>query len=170
MPSASQSPKPIWLRLVFGQNPKRTALRVLLLAVTSGVLFGFVLVPVKVTGKSMEPTCYDGQVGLINRFAYSWKQPQRGDVVAIRIEDQKPVLLKRIIGMPGERIAFHTGVVSINGKRLEEPYLRSLGAWEWPEEALDDKTFFVTGDNRVISQQFRVKREQIIGKLCWSYH
>ena len=161
----------IWcLRLLFGRKPKWTLVRVLLLIITSVVLFGFILVPVKITGRSMEPTCYDGQVSLVNMFAYIWKEPQRGDVVAINIDDKRQVLLKRVIGMPGEKIAFHTGIVFINGKRLEEPYLSSAGAWEWPEETLGDKTYFVTGDNRLISQQFRVERRQIVGKLFQLTH
>jgi len=118
----------------------------------------------------MEPTCYDGQVSLVNMFAYTWKEPQRGDVVAIKIDDKKQVILKRVIGMPGEKIAFHTGVVFINGKRLEEPYLTSAGAWEWPEETLGNNMYFVTGDNRLISQQFRVVRQQIVGKLLHFWH
>ena len=161
----------IWcLRLLFGRKPKRTLVRVLLLIITSVVLFGFILVPVKITGRSMEPTCYDGQVSLVNMFAYTWKEPQRGDVVAIKIDDKKQVILKRVIGMPGEKIAFHTGVVFINGKRLEEPYLTSAGAWEWPEETLGNNMYFVTGDNRLISQQFRVVRQQIVGKLLHFWH
>jgi signal peptidase I len=159
-----------YLRLLLGRHPKRTLVRVLLLIITSVVLFRFILVPVKVIGRSMEPTCYDGQVSLVNMLAYTWKQPQRGDVVAIKIDDKKQVILKRLIGMPGEQIAFHTGVVFINGKRLEEPYLASIGAWEWPEETLGNKTYFVTGDNRSISQQFRVERQQIIGKLFQFRH
>src|ERR1039458_8277054 len=46
---------------------------------------------------------------------------------------------------PGERVAFHSGVVFINGKSIAEPYLISHGAWEWPEETLGDDVYFVTG-------------------------
>ena len=145
-------------------------MRVALLIFTSAVLLKFVIVPVKVTGSSMEPTFYDGQVSLVNLCGYAWKQPQRGDVVAIRINDKEPIILKRVIGLPGEQFAFHTGVVFINGQRLSEPYIPDLGAWEWPEETLGTNTYFVTGDNRQISQQFRVERRQIIGKLFPFYY
>jgi hypothetical protein len=56
-------------------------------------------------------------------------------------------------------------VVSINGNPIDEPYLTSLGAWEWPEETLGDNVYFVTGDNRTVSQQYRVQRGEILGKV-----
>lgn len=113
----------------------------------------------------MEPTCYDGQLGFINRFAYAWGQPRRGDIIGFRPDNGGPIVVKRIIGLPGEQIAFHRGTVFINGQSLEEPYLESKGFWEWPEETLAQKTYFVTGDNRTVSRQFRVPQGQIIGKL-----
>ena len=154
-----------FMRILLGARPKWTLVRILLLIIASVVIFGVILIPIKVVGRSMEPTLYDGQVRFVNRFAYNWTQPKRGDLIAFKVEERKEIILKRIIGMPGERIAFHTGVVFINGQRLEEPYLPSLGTWEWPEETLGDNTYFVSGDNRQVSQQFRIQRQQILGKL-----
>lgn len=113
----------------------------------------------------MEPTCYNGQIGFINKLTYAWRPPQRGDIIGFRPENGGPIVVKRIIGLPGERIAFHSGTVFINGESLAEPYLESKGAWEWPEETLAKATYFVTGDNRTISLQFRVPQEKILGKL-----
>lgn len=157
------------MRLLFGSRPKWTLVRILMLVVTSLVLFKLILVPVQVTGRSMEPTCYDGEISAVNVLAYVWHHPRRGDIVGFHSVNGSQIIIKRIIGLPGERIAFHSGVVFINGKSIVEPYLISQGAWEWPEETLGDNVYFVTGDNRVISQQFRVERSKILGKL-YSWH
>lgn len=154
-----------WLRFFVGRNPAWTFGRVAFLILGSFLIFKFVLTPVRLTGTSMEPTCYDGQIGIVNKLAYVWRNPSRGDLITFHSDDGLQIIVKRIIGLPGERIAFHSGVVFINGKQILEPYLVSKGAWEWPEETLDDKVYFVTGDNRVISQQFRVKNSKIMGKL-----
>jgi signal peptidase I len=117
----------------------------------------------------MEPTYYDGQVGLLNSLAYVWHPPRRGDVVGFRQGEGGPIIIKRIIGLPGERIAIHRGTVMINGASITEPYLAAKGAWEWPEETVGGRTYFVTGDNRLISQQFRVEGSRILGRI-YSLH
>jgi signal peptidase I len=154
-----------WLRFFIGRNPVWTLARVSLLIFSVFLIFKFVLTPVRVTGNSMEPTCYDGQVSVLNVLAFVWHSPKRGDIVGFHSDDGRQIIIKRIIGLPGERIAFHSGVVYINGKSIPEPYLVSQGAWEWPEETLGKNVYFVTGDNRVISQQFRVESTKIMGKL-----
>lgn len=161
--------KAIWRQLVLGKRPLWTIARGLLLVFTALVLFKLVLLPVRITGTSMEPTCHDGQIGFINRLAYTWQPPRRGDVVGFRPNGSGPIIVKRIIGLPGERIAFHSGTVFINGQSLAEPYLDSKGFWEWPEETLPQATYFVTGDNRTLSRQFRVGQQTILGKL-YSWH
>ena len=154
-----------WPRFFIGRNPAWTLGRVFLLILSSFLIFKFVLTPIRVTGNSMEPTCYDGQISVLNVLAYVWHPPKRGDIVGFHSDDGRQIIIKRIIGLPGERIAFHSGVVYINGKSIAEPYLASQGAWEWPEETLGEKVYFVTGDNRVISQQFRVETSKILGKV-----
>jgi len=77
-------------------------------------------------------------------------------------------MIKRVIGRAGERIAFYSGGFFINGVQVPEPYLISPGAGEWPEETLNQNTCYVAGDNRPISQQFKVDRKQIFGKLWGS--
>ena len=168
-PNVKHQFKPFYLRLLFGSRPKWTLVRILILIITSLVLFKFILVPVQVDGRSMEPTCHDGQIAVINLLSFFRHQPGRGDIVGFRVANNPQIIIKRIVGLPGERIAFHSGVVFINGKSIAERYLTSQGAWEWPEETLGENTYFVTGDNRVISQQFRVERGRILGKL-YSWH
>src|SRR5258706_6563553 len=117
---ADKNEPPLWMRVVFGRYPKRTLIRLTCLVVTTFVLFRFVLIPIRVSGFSMLPTYKEGRVSVVNHLAYRWKRPQRGDVVAVRLpEENNIVLLKRIVGLPGERVRLDHGRVLINGKLLE---------------------------------------------------
>jgi signal peptidase I len=155
----------VWLRLFWGRRPVWTAARIFVLITASLVLFKWFLHPVRITGKSMEPTFYDGQVAFINSLAYVWHPPRRGDVIGFRLEKSGQIIIKRVIGLPGERVALHIGTTFINGKSISEPYLVAKGAWEWPEETVGQNTYFVTGDNRLVSQQFRVEAGRILGRI-----
>src|ERR1039458_9272658 len=75
-----------WLRVaVIGRRPKRTLLRLAVLVVVIVVAFKFAILPIRVTGISMEPAFHDHAINYINRLAYVRGQPQRGDVVGIRL-------------------------------------------------------------------------------------
>src|SRR2546422_9544584 len=111
---------PSWVsRIVFGRNPKRTAVRAVLLVILSLVVFKFVLLPIRVVGISMAPNYHHGQINFVNRLAYLKARPKRGDVVAIRINGERALLLKRVIGLPGETVAWEEGIVRINAWPLE---------------------------------------------------
>ena len=103
-----QSKVPRWLRiLVIGRNPKVTLARAVVLAVLCFVVFKFVLLHIRVEGISMLPTYQDGSAHFVNRLAYLWHEPRRGDVVSIRLAGSSHLMyLKRIIGLPGETVAF----------------------------------------------------------------
>jgi signal peptidase I len=98
------------------------------------VVFGFILLPVRSHGISMLPTYADGALNFANRAAYWWAEPTRGDVVAIRMAGPNVVYVKRIVGMPGERIEIVAGVVLINRKPLIEPHVRDKAPWNMPAE------------------------------------
>lgn len=154
-------------RWTFGRNPRLTVIRLVVVVGITFVLFKFIFVPIRVTGNSMEPTYRNGQINLINRRAYWSHPPQRGDVVAVREQGSSFVILKRIIGLPGELIAVHAGVVYINGKPLEEPYLKASVRWAEGARQLDPDEYYVVGDNRRLSYHSGVKREHIIGKVVF---
>ena len=123
---------PSWVqRVLIGRNPKRTLVRSLVLVVVSVVVFKFVLQPIRVEGGSMLPTYKDRGVHFVNRLAYLFHGPRRGDVVAIRLLAGEHVMyMKRIIGLPGETVAFHEGRLYINGQPMDEPYVKLQGNWE----------------------------------------
>ena len=158
-------------RLIFGENPRRTSVRILVLAVVSVVTFGWVLIPVRAEGISMMPTYRSGSLNLVNRLAFLMKPPERGDIVAIGLAGPHAVYIKRIVGLPGERIAIAEGTVRVNGQPLVEPYVRNRSAWTLPEVQLGSDEYFLIGDNRGMREEEhdfgRAHRSRIVGKVIF---
>jgi signal peptidase I len=167
----SQPPRlPNWLRIaLIGRNPKFTLARIVVLTVTCFVVFKFVLLPIRVEGISMLPTYKDRSVHLVNRVAYLWHEPRCGDVVSIRLAGMHLMYLKRIIGLPGETIAFVNGHVLIDDQVLDEPYEKLHCDWNLSPEKLGPGEYFVVGDNRTMPPRYHehgvASRDRIIGKL-----
>jgi signal peptidase I len=143
--------------------------RVLVLATVSFILFRWVLIPIRTDGISMLPTYRSGSFNLVNRVAFSFRTPSRGDIVAIRLAGPHVVFVKRIVGLPGERFRIVRGQVYINGTPLPEPYVRDRQPWEVPEVTLTASEYFVIGDNRgmrAADHTFgRVDVARIIGRV-----
>lgn len=164
---------PWFLRALLGRRPKWTLVRVAALVVLSFVVFKFVLRPIRVEGISMAPTYRPGSINFINKLAYRWSDPQRGDVVAVRFAGESVFLLKRIVGLPGERVTLDGGVVYVNGERLEENYVKLWGRSYWRKTwELEGDEYLVIGDNRaLVSDETHYKgaarRERIIGKVLF---
>ena len=168
---------PGWVRkILIGRNGKRTLTRLIALVVAFFIIFcffWFVLLPVRVEGISMLPTCRNGSVNFLNRLAYLRHGPQRGDVVGIRLSDPgimwpSIMYLKRVIGLPGETVAFVNGHVLIDGHILDEPYEKDDYDWNLPPVKLGPTQYFVVGDNRSMPSEFhtfgKVERDHIVGR------
>lgn len=135
-------------RIVFGSNPRRTAVRLLVLIAISAVTFTWVLLPVRTQGISMQPTYQSGSLRFVNKLSYMSRGPSRGDIVAIKLAGTRVVYVKRVIGLPGERLRIAEGQVFINDAPLDEPYVRHRRPWDLPEVAMGTDEYFVVGDNR----------------------
>jgi len=134
----------------------------------------FVLQAVTVVGPSMHPTLRERQRLIMHRWLYYVRDPDRGDIVGIRLPHEKNLVVKRKIGIPLDRVQIVDGAVHVNGRRLEEPYLsagtrtrgRALSTNVYRVSAGCD---FVLGDNRGISDDSRafgaVPREWIAGMV-----
>jgi signal peptidase I len=171
---AEAAQQPSWLRrALFGRNPKRTLLRVAILATVLPFTFTFILRPVHVQGISMVPTYHDNRFNFVNRLSYLLHDPRRGDVVVVTpYSDKKIMLLKRIIGMPGETIAFHHGRATVNGQILEEPYMNFHVYpcdWEIAPMNIPPGEYFIVGDNRTMPEASHSKllapRNCIMGRI-----
>lgn len=158
-------------RSIIGRNPRATLIRALALIGIAIIVFGWILVPLRLSGISMLPTYGDGAMNFANRAAYWIREPARGDVVAIRMAGPSTVYVKRIVGMPGERIAIVRGTVIINGEPLVEPTVVRRAPWSLAPLTVGTDEFFVVGDNRSMPIENhdlgRVTRDRIVGKLLF---
>jgi signal peptidase I len=135
-------------RALIGSNPRRTLIRAAILIASAYVLFGHVLLPVRGVGISMQPTIEQGDLLFVNRLTYRFRAPARGDIVAVRIAGRSVVYVKRLLGLPGDRIQFIDGILWRNGEPVYEPYLRGRDDWQLDEVTLGADDYFVVGDNR----------------------
>lgn len=146
-----------------------------LLCIASYFLFSrFAFTRVIIQGRSMMPTLCDGEYYILNRLAYFFTAPARGDLVVIRDPGHNDFAIKRIIAKPGDWLNLKDGKVYLNGRRLVEPYLREgtftatpTAGEKWIE--LGKGQYFVMGDNRPWSEDSRtygrIERSSILGAV-----
>lgn len=158
-------------RLFIGANPARTLVRVVVLVVFAAWLVIYGILPVRGSGPSMLPTIEDGQLMIVGQLSFRLRQPRRGELVAVRLEGERAVLIKRIIASPGDRMSMARGVVSVNGVELEEPYVSLRDPWQIDEFVLGADEYFVVGDNRGMPMEWhtmgRVAKDRLIGPVVW---
>jgi signal peptidase I len=144
--------------------------------------------PYRIPTPSMEPTlhCAKPVSGclsrvadrvIVNRLVYRFHEPRRGDIVVFKASARVKAVcsaggtyIKRIVGLPSEKLTIRNGFVLINGASLVEPYLqegyRGRESGDWARIA--DDSYFVLGDNRTMSCDSRswglVRRDDIIGR------
>ena len=124
-------------------------------------MWGFGLV--RITGTSMNQTLMNGDVVLVTRFDYLFGgAPSFGDVVECRFPGRGDTYIKRVIGLPGDRVAFSEGSFYQNGFVISEPYVSS--PTEDYEIALGDDQYLLLGDNRAESYDSRMPDMGPVGK------
>lgn len=145
-------------------------------AFTAVLIVVFVVQPVKVEGTSMQPYLSDQERIFVNKFVYHFSEIKPGDIVVFWYpKDPTKSFIKRVIGVPGDLVAIDSGVVFVNGRRLEEDYIKpeffdfsSFGPVE-----VTEGHYFVLGDHRNSSNDSRnwglVPEENIFGKAVFRY-
>ena len=121
----------------------------------------FIAQPFLVSGSSMEPNFKDGDYLLVDELAYRFREPTRGEVIVFKYPgDHKTYYIKRIIGLPGERVVVKGDLVvvyGVDGKKIElkEPYIAGMSIQKDVDETLSGNEYFVMGDNRDFSYDSR---------------
>lgn len=156
---------------LFPKLNKRFLLRLGALAAVVFVICKFVLMPVVIDGESMLPTYSSHGFNFCNRLAYRWTRPRRGDIVILRYGGTRFMLLKRVIAFAGETVAFEKGVCVVDGKPIDEPYVRLGCDWELPPRKIEPGHVYVMGDNRSVPAEAHVGGEiaaaRVVGRPLW---
>lgn len=121
--------------------------------------------PIYVASPSMEPTLMTGTLLILDKLTLRAREPRRGEFVSFRSPVEEIDMVKRVIALPGETVEMREKVVFINGKQLDEPYVRHSRAGERLEGdsiaplVVPEKSYFVLGDNRDESSDSSVWRD-----------
>lgn len=145
------------------------ALTLLVFSVIHFAVQGF-----RTSGESMEPNFQNNEYVLVNKAAYLFQSPQRGDVIIFHYPlDPSEDFIKRIIGLPGDTIHTTPTDVSVDGVVLNEPFISIASNVTNATWKLGPNQFFVMGDNRDNSLDSRywgpLDKSYIVGKVVVSY-
>lgn len=130
----------------------------------------FIATPVQVVGSSMYPTLNNNEILLLNKLVNINKSYKRFDIIVIKYNSE--TIIKRIIGLPGEKIEYIDNVLYVNGEIVNESFEHDVtddfNIQELGEDTIPDNTYLVLGDNRGISKDSRligfIDEKNIIGK------
>jgi signal peptidase I len=128
----------------------------------------------RVYGQSMEPNLHTNERLVIEKFSYHFHGPRRGDVVVLRDPGgSSELLIKRVVGLPGERVTLADGRVFIDGVALTETYLNQVTQGQARSWVVPPLSVFVMGDNRSASRDSRifgpVALEELVGRALFRY-
>ena len=174
-------PRPSFLKKVL--HVIREVLETIVPAVLIALLINlFMAQATRVHGQSMEPILHTDQRLVVEKLSYNrylrqvlgFEGPQHGDVVVIRLPTQgNELLIKRVIGLPGDVIDIHDGQVFVNGQPLNEPYLVGSTSVSFGPTTVPPLNIFVLGDNRNFSNDSRsfgtVPLKNVVGRAWFSY-
>ena len=127
-----------------------------------------------VEGESMIPTLDNGDRVFVNKIGYIIGEPEHGDLVIFKTpEDNRTNYVKRLIGLPGDRVKIEDNVVYVNGEDLTEPYILEPPRNDYAETVVPEGKFFALGDNRNGSKDSRdyhvgfIPLKNLMGKAMW---
>lgn len=126
----------------------------------------FIVTPIRVNGSSMNNTLKDKDIMILDKISYRFSNINRFDIVVVKYDKER--LIKRVIGLPGDKIEYKDNTLYVNGKKVKEEFKHKKTDDYILNEEIPDNYYFVVGDNRGNSLDSRiiglVKKENILGK------
>lgn len=126
----------------------------------------------QIMGPSMQPTLNNGDIVLLNKFQYRLFDVKRNQIIALNYKDTK-YMVKRVIGLPGEKIEFKNSTLYINDKAYNEPFIKNVKTNDFSlkdigYDVIPEDMYLVLGDNRENSMDGRdfglISKKDILGK------
>lgn len=156
---------------LFPSLTPRNIVRLVLVALVAYLVFGHMCIPFWIRGSSMEPTYSNGGINFCWRLGYLFSEPAPQDVVLVRLAGKKVMLLKRIIALQGQTVEFREGRLFVDGKRIDEPYVRYACNWNLSPRQVKNDCVYVVGDNRNMPLRNhslgQTSRKRIVGVPLW---
>ena len=146
-------------------------IRNLTLIASAALIVRHFVQPTRVSGNSMFPELHNDDRLLIDKTAYERKDPEPGDVVVFEEPNTGRMMIKRVIGVPGDHIVIRNGVVKINGIVGNDDYTADGATDGNVDMIIPEDRYFVLGDNRLHSKDSRaamvgcVPKKSIMGKV-----
>lgn len=156
-----------------GEEAKDWIISIVVAVVLAFLIRQFIVELYIVDGPSMRPTLQSQERLVVNKFIYSLRAPEKGEILVFKYpRDQSRDFIKRVIATPGDTIEIKDGRVYVNDQMQNEDYILEKTRSEYPKATVPDGTVFVMGDNRNNSEDSRfadvgfVPYSLIKGKAC----
>lgn len=157
------------LGIVMKKETKKELISYAIIIIVIILIRTFIVTPVRVNGTSMDTTLKNGEIMILNKLKYKFKDIKRFDIVVVDYKGEK--LIKRIIGLPGETLKYENSILYINDEEVEE-YFKNQETLDFDIKDLNydvipDNCYMVLGDNRRDSLDSRylgcIDKKDIIG-------
>jgi signal peptidase I len=146
-------------------------IRVLFVTLSAYLFFNYICIPLHIKGYSMEPTYHNGGINFCWRLRYLFSKPKRYNVIVVRFAGNRVMLLKRVVALEGEQIEFQNGKLFVDGKQMDEPYVRYPCDWNLLPRQVEKDCIYVVGDNRnmpIENHHFgQVTLKRVVGVPLW---